>query len=559
MNAQVYYRRWRPGRFEDLVGQEPVARTLRQAIARNRIAHAYLFCGPRGTGKTSTARILAKAANCLSPQDGEPCNLCRLCLAVNEGRALDLVEIDAASNRGIDEVRSIREKVHYAPAEGRYKVYVLDEAHMLTDAAADALLKTLEEPPPHIIFILATTDPQKLAPTIVSRCQRYDFRRLEVEAMAGMLARICQSEGVQADPSALRAISRNADGSMRDAESLLEQAVTSFGSPLTSEQVRLLLGIADDERVRALVRQMLQAQVPEALATLSAIASEGLSLRHVHRQMVDGVRDLLLIKAGARQMASQPEEVTKEQTQLLQGTPMERLLYTLRQLGQVVFRPEAPPTLALELAIIEAAQGNTASQSAPAVAAPSPTAAQRPVVESRSAVRPVASPPVARQERPAPAHGQSTSPPAGPRPPTPPAAEPPTAASDGATPEERLRARWGEIVRSLERRKGRRYYLGPLLKDCKQYRLENGTLFLEFVHQSHMERIQEEMDTPEGRRQFMDTITKAVGLPSPPKLELIAPNAPQRTDKASRSPLVQAALSMGGRIIDETEEKDDDE
>ncbi len=566
MTNQVYYRKWRPKRFEDLIGQEAVARTLKQAIARNRIAHAYLFCGSRGTGKTSTARILAKAVNCLAPQDGEPCDQCRMCVAVNEGRFLDLVEIDAASNRRIEDMRDLLERMRYSPSEGKYKVYVLDEAHMLTADAETALLKTLEEPPPHVIFILATTDQQKLKDTIVSRCQRYDFKRIGMEATAQNLARICEAEGIQADPAALRAIARNADGSMRDAESVLEQAVTAFGSPLTQEQVHLLLGLTDDERVRQLVSQTLRGQTPEALATLSAIAATGANLRQLHRQMVEDVRDLLLTKAGAGALASFQSGATKEQSQLLQAVPMERLLQALRQLGQVTFRPEAPPTLSLELAIIESTQGQIVTQqpqSQPQSHAPA--IAERPAVDTRAPVRqpmpaqPQArqpSPqPAARQERPAQAPiGQPVSRPAY-QSPAPASAQPVAPLPENATPDQRLHAQWSDLLRALGKQKARRFVLGSLLRDCRSYRLDGNTLHLEFKTVSNMDRFREEMDTPEGQRMFQETFTRVFGLSGAPTLD-ITNGGTQKTDKANRSPLVQAALSMGGRIIEETEENE---
>ena len=181
MTSQVYYRKWRPGCFADLVGQEHVANTLRQAIRQGRVSHSYLFCGPRGTGKTTTARIVAKAVNCLDPQEGDPCNRCAICVSFNEERFMDTIEMDAASNRGIEDIREIRDKVNFAPAEGQRKVYIIDEAHMLTDQASNAFLKTLEEPPAHVIFILCTTEAHRILPTIVSRCQRFDFRRLPSE------------------------------------------------------------------------------------------------------------------------------------------------------------------------------------------------------------------------------------------------------------------------------------------------------------------------------------------------------------------------------------------
>src|SRR5689334_10395805 len=220
--SQALYRRYRSRDFEELVGQEAIVRTLQNALNSGRLAHAYLFCGPRGTGKTSTARLLAKAINCLGPADKpRPCNACAACIAINEGRTMDLIEIDAASNSGVDEIRELRERVNFRPSELRKKVYIIDEVHMLSIAAFNALLKTLEEPPEYVVFVLATTDPQKLPATVLSRCQRFDFRRIGLAPMVAHLRYICEQEGWTAEPGALELIARQSTGAMRDALTLL--------------------------------------------------------------------------------------------------------------------------------------------------------------------------------------------------------------------------------------------------------------------------------------------------------------------------------------------------
>ncbi|GAI70863.1 unnamed protein product, partial [marine sediment metagenome] len=236
MASQVFYRKWRPQTLAEVVGQEQVTQTLLNALNNGRVSHAYLFCGPRGTGKTSTGRILAKAVNCLTNGKGEPCNTCPMCQAITEGRALDMIEIDAASNRGIDDIRGLRERVNYAPNQARYKVYIIDEVHMLTKEASNALLKTLEEPPPHVIFVLATTEAHKIIPTILSRCQRFDFRRISQTDVISKLTRICNTEGINMEPEALQLIAKAATGSLRDAENLLEQLTTYYGSDVGLNQ-----------------------------------------------------------------------------------------------------------------------------------------------------------------------------------------------------------------------------------------------------------------------------------------------------------------------------------
>ncbi|HUY73257.1 MAG TPA: DNA polymerase III subunit gamma/tau [Candidatus Dormibacteraeota bacterium] len=309
---QSLYRKYRSQTFADLVGQDASSRALQGAIISGRVAHAYLFSGSRGTGKTSAARLLAKALNCTgrSRDSAEPCNKCESCIEMTAGSALDLIEIDAASNRGIDDVRDLREKVNLAPAHGPYKVYIIDEAHGLTPDAFNALLKTLEEPPPHAVFVMCTTDVQKMPLTVIGRCQHFVFRRHSEEQIVSRLAHIAKAENVQVDPDAMQLIARTAQGSMRDAVGLMDQLVPLAVGPITLEGARSLLGIADPRVLDTLLDDVLAGRASEALAELNRVYSAGAELRQVVRGLMEGCRDRLVAsltnrdQSGARRLSN---------------------------------------------------------------------------------------------------------------------------------------------------------------------------------------------------------------------------------------------------------------
>jgi DNA polymerase-3 subunit gamma/tau len=282
--ATALYRRYRSARFADLVGQDVIATTLRNEVRAGSLAHAYLFTGIRGTGKTSTARILARAVNCLSPQDGEPCNECSACREILDGSSVDVLEIDAASNRGIDEMRDLREKVKYLPASLRRKVYIIDEAHMLTTEAWNAFLKTLEEPPPHVLFVLATTEPHKVPETVRSRVQRFDFRRVSATDTTAHLARILEAEGTTAEPEALVLVARSGQGSVRDALSMLDQALAGGERPLTADNVRRALGLADPATLHGLLEALAGGDGAGALRAVGAAFDAGADPRQLLRE-----------------------------------------------------------------------------------------------------------------------------------------------------------------------------------------------------------------------------------------------------------------------------------
>ena len=287
---QALYRRWRAQTFSEIVGQTAVVETLRNAVRADRVSHAILFVGPRGTGKTSLARILAKALNCTNLQDGDPCDVCEACVAIREGRAIDLVEIDAASNRGIDAIRDLRDRINYAPADLRRKVYILDEAHQITKDAWNALLKSLEEPPDFVAFMFASTHPQDFPPAILSRLQRYDVRRLSIEEIESKLARILAAESVTAEPGATRLIARLAAGGMRDAESMLDQILAAGGGRIDEAAVRELLGLADAEVVGRLLRALLEGDATAGMAVLAELDDRGRDAGVVLEQLVEIIR-----------------------------------------------------------------------------------------------------------------------------------------------------------------------------------------------------------------------------------------------------------------------------
>jgi DNA polymerase III subunit gamma/tau len=361
MSYLVFARKWRPQTFEEVVGQKAVTQTLTNALAANRIAHAYLFSGPRGVGKTSAARILAKALNCEGGVSRDPCNACPSCLDITQGRHLDVIEVDGASNRGIDEIRELRENVRFSPYRARYKVIVIDEVHMLTEPAFNALLKTLEEPPSRVVFVLATTEAHKVPLTIVSRCQRFEFHRIGTAEMTQRLQEMAQEEGVAIDPESLQMIARGAEGSLRDAQSLLDQVVSYSGTQVKPEDVATILGIVDRHKVEEAVGHILDGEGSPLLQVVEDFCLAGHDLRLFCVGLLERIRDLMVIR-----VAASPDSLLgggggisaslKGKAAGLSFPELDRLLQILMQ-AEVEMRRSPYPRFVLEMALLRMVEG----------------------------------------------------------------------------------------------------------------------------------------------------------------------------------------------------------
>jgi DNA polymerase III subunit gamma/tau len=493
---QALYRRWRAQTFSQIVGQEPVVETLRNAVRSDRVAHAMLFVGPRGTGKTSLARIVAKALNCTDLRDGDPCDACPSCVAIREGRALDLIEIDAASNRGIDAIRELRERIHYAPTDLRRKVYILDEAHQITKDAWNALLKSLEEPPDFVVFIFASTHPQEFPPAILSRLQRYDVRRLTVAEIEGKLARILEADDRSAEPAAIHLIARLAAGGMRDAESMLDQLLASGGDRLDEARVRDLLGLAEAEVIGAFVAALVEGDAIRGIRILDELEDRGRDARVFLDQVVEAIRTELIATLSAPGSATQARRLAASARRLAAIDPNRAGTGGLR--------------LQLELALFADAEQPTE----PALARPTIAAAAAAVAPETQRAR--AAPAATRRAAPpAPSHAKDSR---GDEPaiatPSPPATAAP--GSDLAT----LLARWPELVASV------RPATRAVVSWCRPLSVEGASVTLGFPEakaflKDHAERRRPDLEAAVGQFLGRPVTVRCVAT----NLDLVAPPA----------------------------------
>lgn len=551
------YRKYRSQTFEELEGQEHVSRTLKNALEAGRMAHAYLFCGPRGTGKTSSARILAKCLNCDKGPTAHPCGVCSACIQIAEGRYLDVREIDAASNRGIDDIRELRENVMYAPAEGRYKVYVIDEAHQITHDAFNAFLKTLEEPPPHVVFVLATTDAHRIPATIVSRCQRFEFRPATRRQLRDRVQEVARLEGSSVSDAAADLIAREAEGGWRDALSILEQVLAFSQETITPREVHAVLGTLEAEHLEKLTDLLQEGQGGEVFGILDELFAEGKDARQLLRSLTGHFRSLMLQAVGS------PPEVELEQAAVLKRQAAQwgamRLVAAIKTLSQAdrEMRWSDQPRLQLELAMLPLLQPAAAepSPARPAAAARRPAAPAAPA-DARPSTAPAAAPPEA--EKPPRPLREETRPAAPPEPreaaavqepaPSAPASSRPAANGD---PLDLVRARWHTALQELRRM--RMVHLQSYLTDAAPDRIEGETLIIRMQHQTWVEGFRRRAS--EFAPRLAEAIAQVTGLQFTVRVE--GPNdVPQHPtpDRAAPAKAPPAAVAVPSR--DRGEEPD---
>ncbi len=553
MAAQALYRRWRSRTFEEVVGQEHVTRTLQNALRGGLVAHAYLFAGPRGTGKTSTARLLAKAVNCTAPEEERPCNRCSICRAIDEGRLMDLIEIDAASNRGIDEIRELRERVGFRPSEASYKVYVIDEVHMLTNEAFNALLKTLEEPPPHVIFVLATTEPHKIPATVLSRCQWFDFRRIPLAAMLERLTYVAAQEGLSVEAEALDFVARQATGSLRDALSLLDQLTAYSGQTITLDQVQTVLGTVSSQAVGKLVDLLIEGDAAGGLVFINQLTGDGIDPRQFNREVVEYLHGLLLVKTvGNTSLLNVPGETSQAMSAQAARLSTRQLLRQVKLFNQASLdlRRNWQGQLPLELAFVEATLSDETQNEPPG--GPQPDAiptASAPGVDS--ALQPSSAPPPpgpSEKMRPAGTKTKAGQPSSGGAPAKTPAT-PSAPSTPGALTLEGLRLNWARIMQEM--RTGNHRTVEALLRgSCEPVDVEGQVVVIGFYHGFHKERMSED--------KHRSLLERVIGQVMGCSCQVRCVDKPQEETAQKPAPTPQASVTKSPEPSDSALPKDKD-